>query len=1046
MGGGATAERGGEEAYRFGTFVLDARRAELRRDDEPIKIFPRAFDLLLYLVRNRDRIVPRDELLDALWPGVTVTTAVLTQTIWELRKGLGDGAGEAGLIRNVRGRGYRFVAEVELTEGVSTLPPMRSLVAPVSDPLASYVGREPELARLRSVLDAALNGRGAVHLIGGEPGIGKTRMAEELLVLARARGARVLEGRCYEAEGGPPFWPWLQIVRALVADTPVSRVREWMAASAPDLCRFCADLRLRFPEVRDPPERSPDEDRFYLLDGVANFLVRASQSQPLVLLLDDLHWADRPSLHLLEMLARMVQRSRMLALGTYRSTEQGQGALAEHMPTLLRNGESTQLSGLSEQEVARWIAGEPSLDHAAIAAQLHHVSSGNPLFVVHIARLLRADPASYAALAAGQLLIPEEVRDVIGRRIAQLPEASVALLGCAAALGQRFRGSDLRRVADLPQERMLGLLQDAVDARIVSPEGLGSYRFGHPLIREALHQGLRMPERARLHQRIADVLEATGGGEDGSRLDELAYHACEAAPIGGAERAVHYAERAAARALASTAYEAAAEYYRRALQALELSAAPSFETAVELRLLLGQALRGARENPEVVKRTFLEVAEMARSRHDAALLARAALGYSGLDPLRIRHYRDAGTVDPTEVALLEEALSTLPEADSDLRALLLGQLANALYNTRERKRREHLASAGVEMARRLGDPKTLAEALLLKHRVFTAPDQLDERLELLSEILSITQVMDLKALELDAFVQRAFMRLQRGELAAAEGDIAAAVRLAEELNQPDEKEWARSFEILRMFWEGRFEEGERESQLLMEKRAHRGMAGVNQGHAIRVMVTRWLQGRGEEVVGPLLGFAEKYPLPVVWRCALASSLVSIGKFDDARRELERLAVQGFEDLPYDHNWLSCHMYLATVCRALRDRERAMLVYRALEPYAERIILLGHASMYAGPVAGPLGRAAEALGRTDDAVRHYERSLEVNTSVGARAWKSVTQLDLALLLWRRNQGRDRQRATALFQESLATARELSIGEVLGRAAHVESEFTGAVRLA
>ncbi|MFI5307696.1 MAG: ATP-binding protein [Polyangiales bacterium] len=1037
-----TSER---EAYRFHDFELDAPSAELRRGGEPVKIFPRAFALLLYLVRHRERIVPREELLGALWPDVTVTQAVLTQTVWELRKALGDTPDGLELIRNSRGRGYRFAARLELVqspvlgaEPASEPPPGRAFIPSGLRPKASLsvVGRELELQRLDSALGASLGGHGALVLLGGEPGIGKTRVAEELLLRARERKASVYEGRCYEERGGPPFWPWLQIVRRMAEETQPADLREQMGVGASDLCRFSTELGAMFPDVPLPPSRPADQDRFFMLDSVTSFFVRASQSRPLVLLLDDLHWADRASLLLLELLSSMVQRARILIVGTYRTTEvDAQRPLAQSLPTLAKSAEHVLLSGLSATEVSSLVSAETRELAPALALEVHHVTAGNPLFALQIARLLGGDERNRKALADGTLTLPDEVREVIVRRVAQLPPACAEMLRWAAALGQRFRWSDLRQVAERNQDELLGLLQVAVDARIVCEERLGLYRFSHPLIREGVHQAMAMAERARRHNEIGSMIEAGCEPGDESRLDELAYHFGEAAAIFAPDKAVLYAERAAARAFEATAYETAAEYYERALRALDLVTPKDVVREAELRLLRGQALRGAHEDPAKVRAVFLEVAETAKARGDAALLARAALGYSGLGPLRIRLVREAGTVDPVEVALLEQALAALPEGDSVLRALSLGQLANALYNSRERARREQLADAAVAMARRVGDSNTLAEALLMKQRVITAPHQHEERLALMNEILAHTQSRDLPGLELDGYVQRAFLLLQSAQLAAAEADIARALRLAEQMQQSDEKDWVQGFELLRMFWQGRFAEAEAESTRLADKHTRGGTLGIDQGHAIRMLVSGWQQGRGMEVVQPLAALAERYPLPVVWRCGLASMHVVVGMEAEARRELERLAVHDFEDLPYDHNWLSCHMYLSVICYYLGDRPRAELVHRALEPYAERIILLGHASMYMGPVHHALARVASTLERWDEADRCFERAIARNQELGARVWVAQVQFDYAETLWKRGRAGDRERARALIDASLLTARELGIGDIEQRAARL-----------
>jgi len=284
-------------------------------------------------------------------------------------------------------------------------------------------------------------------------------------------------------------------------------------------------------------------------------------------------------------------------------------------------------------------------------------------------------------------------------------------------------------------------------------------------------------------------------------------------------------------------------------------------------------------------------------------------------------------------------------------------------------------------------------------------------------------------------VQRAYLLLQKGQIVAAEADIAKSVRLAEVMQQPDEKDFARYFDVLRMYWEGRFEEGERESLALAEKRRTRGVAAVDQGHQIRVLAARWLQGKAPDGVDALVALSEKYPLPVVWRCSLAGTYACALRSDLARRELDRLAVNDFEDLPFDHNWLSCHFYLSGVCQYLQDRERAALVYRALLPYADRFILLGHQSTYIGPVYWPLGRAAAALELWDEAEAAFEQAVQRNFTFGAKVWAAMCQYEYAETLWNRGFGADRRKARPLLEAALAAARSYGLGEIVQRAARL-----------
>ena len=631
-----------------------------------------------------------------------------------------------------------------------------------------------------------------------------------------------------------------------------------------------------------------------------------------------------------------------------------------------------------------------------------------------------------------QLALPDEVREVIGKRIAQLPAACVDVLRWAAALGQRFRVCELARATERDHDALLGLLQTAADARIVCEDQLGVYRFAHPLIREALHQSVRMPERARLHQRIGEVIEARGGSGDSSRYEELAYHFCEAAAIGSAEKAVDYAERAASRALAATAHETAVEYFEKALHALELMTPLDLLRAAELRLQLGQALRAAREDPARVRSVFVDVAEIGQgAQRRRAVRARGAR-LRRPEPValsrhaRSRHGRSGRSLTARAGACLAARRAIAPCARS--------RSASSRWRCTTRASASAASSWRARRSRwrgGLAEPNTLAQVMLLQHRVITAPDQLDERLALTSEILSLTQVMELRDLELDAHVQRAFLLLQKGQLVEAEADMAASVRLAEEIQQPDEKDWARRFATLRLFWEGRFDEAERESLAMVEKYAHRGMQNPDQGHLIRVLVARWLQGK--------VGREHRHAGRARGQVSAAGGVALLDRFDVRVHRPDRDgAARARSPRGTRLRGLALRPQLAELPHApgdrvlpLHDRERAALVYRALEPFADRIILLGHASSYSGPVSHPLAAVATTLERWDEAEHWFEQAIASNTAFGATVWTPLVQVDYADMLLRRGSPGDRRRAQALLDAALVTAREFGLGEVLER---------------
>ncbi|MCH7712907.1 MAG: AAA family ATPase, partial [Chloroflexi bacterium] len=479
------------------------------------------------------------------------------------------------------------------------------------------MGRQPEMAGLISAVDETLAGRGRLVMLVGEPGIGKTRMAQELAALAETQGAKVLWGWCYEEEGAPPYWPWLQCIRAYVQQTEPERLRSEMGSGAADISVIVTELRNKLPGLETPPASDPEEARFRLFDSVTNFLKTASQSQPLVLVIDDLHWADKPSLLLLQFLARELSVSgfgRLLVIGCYRDVELSrQHPLSETLANLSRitgggGGGGFQrvlLRGLDQESTARFIEGTVGIEPAKeLVEALYSHTEGNPFFMTEVIRLLSesqglsAEPIS----TSDGLRIPESVREVIGQRLNRLSDECNEVLTTASAIGREFTLSQVNPLIDtLVEDRLVEVLEEALASRVIEelPNAMGSYRFTHALIRETLLDELSTTRRVRLHARIAETLEGLylDADSDVSRhAAELAYFFVEAEPVLGHEKLVRYSNLAGERALAVYAWEAAEVHFQRALEAKQVSLT-GLETATdaeaaELLFGLGRALGG----------------------------------------------------------------------------------------------------------------------------------------------------------------------------------------------------------------------------------------------------------------------------------------------------------------------------------------------------------------------------------------------------------------------------------------------------------------------
>src|SRR3989475_5592265 len=651
-----------------------------------------------------------------------------------------------------------------------------------------FVGRQRELAELRAGLEDAVGGRGRFFLVVGEAGIGKTRLAEELAREAAERGGVALWGRCWEGEGAPPYWPWVQVIRALLQGVPAEELRPAVGAGPPSLVPLVPELGER---CRDLPALSTsprsEHARFYLFDAVATLLRSAAQRTPLVLVLDDLQWADAPSLLLLQFLAHELRDARMLLLGTYREVEVRQAPLvAEILGARGGDGHHVPRRGWGEEGVGLFIEGTTGRSPSpTLVSAIHLETEGNPFFVDEIVRLLVADGAleRRGEATPPRLPVPQGVREAIRRRLAPLPTPCRDALTLASVVGREFELVCLQRACGLGGEALLETLGPALAREIVArdPRTGTRYRFAHALIRETLYEELGPAERARLHARIGEVLEDLHRTDPTPQLAALAHHFLEAVPAGCAEKAITYSTRAARHARASLAYEDAAALFLRAIEVLAVARPGDERERCELLLARGDAQwkagdgRGARA-------TFRQAAEIARRIGDAALLARSALGFAG-EGSRLLWVR-SGVVDQPRIELLEEALHRLGDGDPGIRARLLARLAINLYWDPQAARVLALSEEALTLARQLGDPRDLAAVLRARWVALWRPETAEERLAIADEIVRLGERTADRELALLGRRFRIVRFLERGGGGAAAREIQAWAQIAGELRQP----------------------------------------------------------------------------------------------------------------------------------------------------------------------------------------------------------------------------------------------------------------------
>jgi class 3 adenylate cyclase/tetratricopeptide (TPR) repeat protein len=911
-------------------------------------------------------------------------------------------------------------------------------------PELGFIGREVERRRLSETLGEAVAGRQRrLVLVSGEAGVGKTSLVARLAGEARADGAIVLYGRCDE-ELGVPYQPFMEALRSYLAGTPSAQLSQMVSPYGGDLARLIPQLSERVPGLPEPLRAEPETERYRMFEAATRFLMTVSATTPLVLVLEDLHWAAKPTLLLLRHLIRAEWDGPMLLIATYRDTEVGRKhPLTEVLADLRRDPdiERVSLGGLDQGEVAEFLAAaEPAFDsNSAEAAQrIHAQTEGNPFFLGQLVHHLSESGAWDRQGGRGVMEVtgtPEGVREVIGRRLSHLEDQTNQVLSVAAVVGAEFDTKVLVAASGLDDESVLDGLEQSEDAGLtVSIPGRPRHGFVHALARAVIYDDIPQTRRMRMHRRVARALEQDGPD---AHLGELAHHYAAAASLGEMDKAVDYARRAAVQAMDGAAYEEAAEHLARALDILEAQPTDRQESRAELLLELARALYSAGERTDA-RRRCEKVAALARELGRPDLLAEAALAdwIGGVV---------SGRVDDQFIDLLEEALATLPPDDSRLRALAMARLAVLLYYVEAAAdRRRFLAQAALDMARRLGDAETLTHALDGARNAVARPDNARERLAMAREMLDLAKQTRNRMAELAASYLLVIDLYELGDLVTARAVAARVTALAEELGARDWR-WIMTVHSANVaIGEGRLEEGERLANQALDigQRAENENALMQYG--IQQFALCNLRGGLEDMEPLVKGTVAQYPLIPGWRSGLALLYRELGRVAEAREQFEVMAAHDFADTPFDANWMPAMAIASLVCSFVGDRERAAILYKRLLPYTESVVCVGEVADTLGSTHTFLAVLAATLERWREFESHAAEAVSRNSAMGLVSWTARTQYEVAALLAQRRWKGDAERARQLLEECLSTSERLGFEALGARAQRISGDIKEATR--
>ena len=892
-----------------------------------------------------------------------------------------------------------------------------------------FVGRQAEMDQLKAALEDVLGGRGRLVTLVGEPGIGKTRTSEELATYAGLRGAQVLWGRCYEGGGAPPYWPWVQAIRSYVRDIEPDELRRLMGSSASVIAEIVTDIKDWLPEVQPPPPvDDPNSARFRLFDSITSFLKAASQSQPVVIVLDDLHWSDQPTLTFLEFIARELNQSRVLLLCTYRDMELNRRhPLSITLGDLARDRlyERVTLRGLNESDIARFVeiaAGITAPSELSATVQRH--TEGNPLFVTEVIRDLVQSGELTEERISGRstwsVRIPEGVREVIGRRLDRLSDRANETFTTAAVIGRDFTLTALRELAeDTTEGQLLDVLDEALDAKLIEelPDEIGHYQFTHALIQETLTGELSSARKVRLHARIAESLESLYGDVADQHAVELVPHFDEAEPVLGPDKLIRYATRAGHDALRSHANEQAESMFSRALNAM--GDIPVDAVSADILTGLGRARMatsygiGIADALDPLERAFDFYSETGDGEQAS---------YVALQQIFTRPGVMARTAP-----MLERALEMVP--DDSLRA---GYLASTLvrvlaYDLVDLERSQIFAEQALQIARAHEDRTLEMQTLLRSTQAYVSASKHRQALKLLSDAESLVDQVTQQEVIAEFHNLAVAFRWHTDTAVAAERHLEMVKTLTEKTgsrNAISNVVYAQSL----VAWN----KGDLESARSVVDE------GVNlYPTSNRIGVTQGAIALDQGDPGPARAYIERVMSSEVesiaygspWAKRFAMNFVAFlyykcGQCGGTKEDFVRSITMAEEVLETEESsglvLTLAHMARAMSAAAVGDSVRCQESY----DYLKRMDVV---PSYGWGISEPnvLGVLSAATGDYDLATSQFEAALDNSKNQGYRLHEAQILFDHSEMILDRDEPGDREKAIELQDEALAITQELGM---------------------
>ncbi len=887
-------------------------------------------------------------------------------------------------------------------------------------PATGVIGRDTEVEELLQVYARVLaSGHQEVAFVSGEAGMGKTALAAEFASRAAEAGACVLFGRC-EEDFGIPHKVFADAMNHYVAYIPDEVLESHVESFGGEIIRMLPGLVHRIARLPPPQSNDPDTERYLFFRSVGGLLAHASADRPVVLVLDDLQWADTPSLQLLRYLMGTYEPLQLMIVGTYRDTQ-----LFEHQPltdtfaALRREGPITRISlrGLDQSGVARLLeaAAGHSLDDAglALARAVFQETDGNPFFVGEILRhlaetqvIFRGDDGRWQLRAElAELTLPESVRDVIGSRVGRLGSGAQTVLVFASVIGRTFDVPVLAEVSQRTEDQIIDVLDRAAAVAIIREIDERRYTFSHALVQHTLYQGLSAHRKLRAHRRVAKALEDLYGDEPGDRAGELAHHWSCGETSADLFKAIHYERLAANAALAALAPEDAGNHFSRALQLLERLGEPDQSLRVQLLLGLGNAQKQA--GAPDFRETLLDAAQRSRELGDTDALVNAAL-------LNNRGFFSAlGVIDLERVAVLEAAIEASPDEATAERAMLLATLCNELSHG-SFERRGMLAREAKAIARELRDPATIIRVTDLVQTALEFPSWHEERMSDSTEAFALAAELGDPFLLYWAANLCHTNAVQAGNFLLADRCLSTMCTESDRLRQPILM-WSTAYhEAGHSLMKGDHRQCEELATRALQIGTNSGQPDALAFYGTQLMAIRLQQGRLSELLDLVYEAVDENPGVPSYRSALAQSLLDAGKPMEAADVVRSAGSDGFASHPKDIAWLDGIVNFSEVAIELEMKESAEDLANLLAPFHGQIPFEG--LIINKPVAVYLGGLHTVLGNYEEAERYFIEANDLNDRGEMKFSKAWTELAKAKLFLARGRSGDRDLARSLLNEA------------------------------